>query len=275
MNVKNSKAIGTITVAIVVVIVVVVAAIGAYFAVTSSVSTTSTTSSGPTSTTPTTSSVQTTTKPCITSTSVASNNTIQTDVIPLLQAVKNMTASYSYPFNGTTRTIIDSYQVVSTSASGALTTYNVNLTSAGEGYTSAYASWVQSNGNVLAAESTNDWGENITGQAAQAVFLSVMTPFVTESTIGATAQLYTGSVSNGTLTQTYGPTTMQITSYSITSLPQTYNSCGVSQTVTAFAMYRGQVPSTTLSLITFLHFEGTSNGQSEDFTVRVLSIIAA
>jgi len=101
-----------------------------------------------------------------------------------------------------------------------------------------------------------------------------MIPFTIESAFVNELQVFTGSyfMSNGTFVQTYAQTNGAIlheTSYVATTLPENFSQCGFSGTLNAFHMDVGQLQGTNVYLVTYLHLDGTSNGESGDFTIRL------
>lgn len=312
MDVTERKAIGASLLAIVIVVVVAVAAGGIYFATqtgggssnttqtTTTQSTTSTT--GPTqttshtttttaqqttSTTPThtttTTSAQTTsstlsTSSCSstytsTSTTTGAAQTVQS-ILPFFQSLKGMEIVYNGTDNGNSYNLDSQYTVIYADTSAGVTTYKVYI-SFNDGSSVANATaWVQSNGNVLALEIA---GFNETGAVAGEALVSFMSAFTLESNYLGYVEVYTGSSfhSTGTSTVTLGPTTMTVTNYQANSLPETYTECGYTGSLTDFAMSVGTVPGTSITLVTNLHVSGTSNGDTGDFDIRVVSVTKA
>jgi hypothetical protein len=110
------------------------------------------------------------------------------------------------------------------------------------------------------------------------MFLGLGAPFLVETTSMAQLQLYTSSqfTITGTPIKNFGPTlNMQVTDYSATTLPLNINSCGFTETITAFSLEVGTVPGTSLELITQMHLVATMQSTSTDFTIQVTSITKA
>jgi hypothetical protein len=127
---------------------------------------------------------------------------------------------------------------------------------------------VASNGTVSAEVG----GYPLPGSEAQALFVGYMAPFTIDSTFVNELQVYTGSyfMSNGTFIQTYAGTNGAVlheTSYVAANLPETFSQCGVSATLNAFHMDVAQLQGTNVYIVTYLHLDGTSNGQNGDFTL--------
>ena len=291
-------------IAIAVVVIVVVAAGGIYLATqtgsnsstTTSQSTTShttTQTSTPTQTTTTThttSPTQTTTattpssttttsfstyscSSSSTSTTTGQTQTVQS-ILPFFQSLKGMEVVYNGTDSNGSYNLDSKYTVIYADTSGGVTTYKVfidfNDGTADENATA----WVQSNGNVLAVDIG---GFNITGSTAGQTLVGFMAGFTLESTYLNTLEVYTGSYfhSTGTSTVTLGSTTMTVTNYQANSLPETYSECGYTGTINDFAMSVGTVPGTSVTLVTHLHINGTENGDTSDFSIRVVSVTKA
>jgi len=180
-----------------------------------------------------------------------------------------------------------SYKVVSTSVSGDVTTYKVNISSTikamGIGVPENLTAWVSSNGTVPLLE-VSMMGfpieyNSTTNPTATSWFLDQMAPLTTDTSYVSQISLYTGSqfTNEGTSSQTFGPTTMQVTTYDVTNPPIDFNECGYSGHITAFSMQFGTVPNTnpSLTLVTEMHMAGTFNSNSMDFTIKVISITTA
>jgi hypothetical protein len=177
----------------------------------------------------------------------------------------------SYEYSGT-------YNVASQTTSGSITTYKVviNLT---ESSTNSFngVAWVQSDGTVTALElNYGGYKQNFTGSEATSLFTSYMVAFTLETTLVSEIQFYSSSLftNSGTATVTLGPTTMTVNTYSATNI--NYSSCGVSTILSSFEMQYGTVPNTSVTLVTYLHFKGTTQTSSgienSDYAISVTSI---
>jgi hypothetical protein len=197
-----------------------------------------------------------------------------------------MSVNYSGTTGGSSFGFLTSYNRVSTSVSGGVTTYKVGITQ-----TVAYGStrvtenataWVGSDGTVPLVEVTFLQGypptkyNSTSTPTATGEFILLATPFTEEVTMTGQISLYTGSqfTNEGTSPQTFGPTTMQVTTYDVTNPPIDFNECGYSGHITAFSMQFGAVPNTnpSITLITDMHMAGTFDSTSMDFTIKVISI---
>jgi len=167
-----------------------------------------------------------------------------------------------------------SLSYVVTSASGGIYTGTFNVTSSG-GSNGVGFSVDANNATVLYVSESS---YKITGVEAKTIFDGFMAIFGLQETYTDELQVYTGSAyfhSTGTQSMTYGTTTFPITTYVANSLPFTINECGVSASVTAFTLEVGTPPGTSLQFITYLHFAGTSNGETGDYTFQLVSMTVA
>jgi hypothetical protein len=201
-----------------------------------------------------------------------------------------MSVNYSGTASGSGFGFLTSYKVVSTSPPvGGVTTYKVNITT-----TVAYGTmqvtenltaWVGSDGTVPSMEMYLRVGtttvttkyNSTTTPTATSYFLTNMMAITTETSYTGQMSLYTGSqfTNEGTSSQTFGPTTMQVTTYDLTNPPIDLNVCGYSFHITAFSMQYGTVPNTnpSLTLVTAMHMAESNN--EIDFTLKVISITTA
>jgi hypothetical protein len=198
-----------------------------------------------------------------------------------------MSINYSGTLSGTSFGYLVSYKVLSTSVSGDVTTYDVNITStvkyAGLGVTEKLEAWVGSNGTVPLMIWNMGFTQvkynSTTNPTATSYFVTQMMPLTTETSYVGQIPLYTGSqfTNEGTSSQTFGPTTMQVTTYDVANPPIDFNECGYSGHITAFSMQFGTVPNTnpSLTLITEMHMAGTFDSNSMDMTIKVISITTA
>ncbi|MDG6909424.1 MAG: hypothetical protein JRN08_03555 [Nitrososphaerota archaeon] len=312
MDVSYRKGIGASMVIAVLVILVVVAAGGIYLATQSGGGTPSSTTTTQSTTPPTTTSATTTTAPITTTSTTAMTSSAATttttsaqtttttqstyscsatytsttttttgaaltvqSVLPYFQSLSAMEVQWNGTSNGTPYNLEASYRVIYADTSAGMTTYKVEIDYySSNGAPENGTAWVQSNGNVTAVDFN---GYNETGSMASSILVGLMTPFTVESSYVGYIEVYTGTYfhSSGTSTVTVGPTTMTVTNYQANNLPETYTECGYTGTLNSFSMSYGTVPGTSISLVTYLNFSGTSNGDSGDFTLRVVSVTKA
>lgn len=309
LHLPARKGIATTVLLVVVVIVIAVGAVGGYLALTSGggspassthsstthASSTTGTTTKPTSTevpggttsthsssttavhSTTTTAAQTTTTTGVQSCSTtytsgtgtqSSSSTIEENVIPLFQHLSNMTLTYSGASGGSNFDMRGSYAVQSAKTSGGITTYKVDINfNAGSGATDAIA-WVQSNGNVIAIDMG---GQNLTAPYAESTFLGFMSPFITEGAYMNQLQVYAGSIfqSSNQGTKTIGTVTLSVTEYTLKNTPQTFSDCGTSGSLNEYQLDLGQVQGTSYSVISYLHLNGTVDGQTTDMTIQV------
>ena len=76
----------------------------------------------------------------------------------------------------------------------------------------------------------------------------------------------------GTSSKTFGTVSFDVTTWVANNVPETVDYCGVSSTINAYTLQVGTPPNTSLLFITYLHFDGTSQGQTEDVTFQLLSM---
>ena len=197
---------------------------------------------------------------------------MQVDIIPLLQTLSNMSISYSGMSNGSSFSFTASYAVVSSSTSGGVTTYKVDIAFeyGGSPYTSV--ALVQSNGNVV---SDDELGYNATGSQATSSFVSSMTPFIEESSLSASAMaLYPSpyfKASGSVYTQSFGSTGASFydQNYTASTLPEMFNTCGYSGSLTAFSITIGKLQQSSFFLVMNEHIVGVWDGESANFTIQV------
>jgi hypothetical protein len=181
--------------------------------------------------------------------------------------------------------MVFSYMVVSTSVSGGVTTYEVNVSShtraMGMVITQNSTAWVESDGTVpLVTTSIMGFPEqynSTTNPTATTEFTTLMAPITMETTMVGQMSLYTAVqfTKSGPSPQTFGPTTINVTTYQVTNPPVTVNECGFSGTINAFNMQFGIVPGTSITLITRMHMSATSDTGPIDFTLQVTSVTTA
>ncbi len=150
-----------------------------------------------------------------------------------------------------------------------MTTFKVNIAFTANGQVQPSTAWVDSNGNVIAVDFG---GFNATGSSASSIFLSFMSPFIVEANYNAQLEVFTsGHFSvNGTSTETFGSTSLQLTSYQAVNVPETFTECGTTFTITAFGLKVGPIQGTSVNLIAYMHLEGSENGQSVSFTLAIV-----
>ena len=236
--------------------------------------TTSTNSSGTTSST-TSTSISTSTCYSSNQSGASAEAQIKVQLIPLFQAVSQMSMRFNGTSSGSNFDVQASYSVVDARVSGNTTTYTVKINETLEGTTTTNdTAWVDSNGNIIAVDES---GYNVTGGSALSVFFGLMTPFMVEAQFSAQLHAFTGSGfrSNGNSTATFGPTSMTVTDYSAMSLPMDVIYCGASESVTAFSLQTGELPGTSMTLVTRLHIEATSGSGYSNISIRLTSITKA
>lgn len=244
---------------------------------TSPVTTSSTIQSTTSSTSYQTSTTSTTLSCSASSTSYTSTSvsTTSTDIVPLITSFPSMEVAYNGTSSGQSFNSVSSYNTIYTSS----TTIKLNITYAASGSNINYLVWIQTNGNVLAADVS---GYNLTGASAQSVVTGIFTSFfLLQTDLGTYSGLLSSGYfhSTGTSTVTIGQTTMKVTNYAAASLPETYTDCGITSTLQAFTLQVGTPPGTSTPLLTYLNESGstTQNGQttSFDITLKLVALTVA
>jgi hypothetical protein len=170
-----------------------------------------------------------------------------------------------------------SYNTVYTTTSGGVTTWKVNFTVISGNQTFSSLAWAKSDGTVIAVYS---FGQNFTGAQAAGVLEGSVAIFGIELNFQNLLSEYTSPIHFhviNTTTVTLGPTTMQVTNYGANSLPLALTYCDTTTNITAFVMQVGTVPGTSTTLITVMHFAGTTKTDgggttTEDFVLKVVSL---
>jgi hypothetical protein len=85
-----------------------------------------------------------------------------------------------------------------------------------------------------------------------------------------TDSAYFKQVSQGPMT--FGTTTFTVTTYGLNTAGETVNYCGNTATINDYTLQVGTPPGSQLQFITYLHYDGTSNGQTEDVTFQLVSM---
>jgi hypothetical protein len=128
------------------------------------------------------------------------------------------------------------------------------------------------NDTVLKASSS---GYSFTGPEAKSLFDASMAIFGLNEYFTGELQVFTDPAyftNQGTSTATFGTASFPVTTWVANSASESVIYCGVSATLTDFTLKVGTPPGTNLQFIVFLHFAGTSQGQSEDITFQLVSM---
>jgi hypothetical protein len=180
---------------------------------------------------------------------------------------------YSYASEaGTVQSVNSSYSVVYSSS----TTYKVSVHSNFTGNSVVTTAWVLKSGTFVAA---SQGGYNFTGNQGETLYLESMNPFIFEQTYdvltGTVATNVGAQVANQT-SVTLGPSTVAVSNYAVAKLPETFSTCGESQTIMNFEMQAGTVKGATYPLMTLYWVQETAsvNGQTVNVDVlfRVVSV---
>jgi len=150
--------------------------------------------------------------------------------------------------------------------------YNVTV-STSDVTSGGFSFVVDTNNNTVI--SANLEGYVVTGSQAKEEFDSLMGLFGLEEYYTGEIGVFTDSTyftNQGTSTQTFGTVSFPVTTYGLNSANEQINYCGVSATITSYTLSVGTPPGTSLLFITQLQFSGTSQGQSENFTFKLVSM---
>lgn len=178
-----------------------------------------------------------------------------------------------FNISGTTNGKAESLSLGYTSTSPSSGIYNASMTEISSGSTVTFSFLVDSNNNTVLSASS--FGYTFTGAQAKSEFDGIMSVFGLNEYFGGQLQVFTSSqyfTNQGTSTKTYGNVQIVVTTYVANTSNEVVNYCGVSATITAYTLEVGTPPGTSLQFITYLHFAGTSQGQSEDVTFQLLSM---
>ncbi len=206
-------------------------------------------------------------------------------IAPMLQSISSMSVSY----NGTSQehgtsqpfSLAATYAVLDSWSSGGATTYKIFVESTSGGDTTNSTIWVKSDGTVVAVYTG---GQNFTSSSVLSpsiLFYGAMAPFLAEASYQGRASSYTTPdfVDQGTAPQTFGPTVIQVTTYTAAHLPLTTTNCDSSETISAFELGVGPVPGTPVALVTHIYIAETSQtpsgSSSSSVTVNVTSVTVA
>jgi hypothetical protein len=191
-----------------------------------------------------------------------------------------MSILYTGTSNGTQFQFSSSYSVLSTSQSGSLTYYKVNVTSLIDKLTvESGILFYDSSGTVDALQFM---GQNMTGTQASELAISLMEPFVAELSFSAESSVYSQYVTQLNQTQiTIGSTPVNVQNYKANNTPFQVSSCGVTGTVNSLLIQVGQVANSSYgNLITYMEFSGSNsvgggNGVTSTFTMQITGLTVA
>jgi len=195
--------------------------------------------------------------------------------IALIKQYSSIQFQVSANTNGTLENSTISYQV--TSASGGIYSANISLTS-GSTVESELATVDANNNTVLSvAISFSGYQQTFTGSEAKTFFDSFMGLLGLEVTYSSESGVFTDPAnfhSTGTSTGTFGSTSFPVTTWEANNLPFSLNSCGVTDTITAYTLKVGSPPGSSLTFITYLHVTTTAPSV-EDVTFQLVSMTVA
>jgi hypothetical protein len=152
--------------------------------------------------------------------------------------------------------------------------YNVTASDTTTNSSYSFSFVVDSNNDSVISGTIS--GYTFYGVQAETEFDSVMGLFGLQAYYTSELGVYTDPAyftNEGTTTMTYGTVSFPVTTYTANSPNEVVNYCGVSATINAYTLEVGTPPGTSLEFITYLHFAGTSNGESEEVTFQLVSMI--
>ena len=210
-------------------------------------------------------------------------------VIPLFQNLRamtielNMTDVGNETYAGATthynETTTGSYSFLVTSAqtSGGLTAYVVNMTGTTKSGTETAVATVLSNGTVTAIETyVNGNSTSYPSLEAEGYFILLVLPYELDYAAAAAVPSTAFNVTrtSGPVSETFGPTTIPVYTYSDNSLPLQTNSCGFTWTLTAFSLQAGAVPGTSLTVATSANIAEESQGTSLGLSLGISLVVS-
>jgi len=202
----------------------------------------------------------------------------------LFATFKQMSLSLSSSFepsNGTGGAALNdtlgvSYSVIYKSA----TTYKVNVTvsSSLSPYPVAFTAWVLTNGTEAAVYVS---GQNYTRDS---LYADAMVPISNDIAFpdevnGGALSPYLHETTKGTAT--FGTTEIDVVNYAANSLPLSVSGCGETDTITAYSLQLGSIPSgsqqvlTSLSSVVTMQGPGPLGSGIETMTYQVVSLTPA
>jgi hypothetical protein len=156
----------------------------------------------------------------------------------------------------------------SAAIAGGLYNVTINLVSSSAPGGSVVASFIvdPTNSSVLSAVIA---GQPLPQAYAKTEFNAIMGVFGLEFTYTSDLALYTSLSSYfhsaGSSSMTFGQVSFQVTTLAANSLPETFNDCGITTTLSAFSLQYGTPPGSSLTFITYLNFAGSSSDTKGTF----------
>jgi hypothetical protein len=195
----------------------------------------------------------------------------------------SMAINYAGTSNGSAFNFSSSYHVIYASGTGASRVYKVSVNDTGTSGENTSTSttevenatvWMYVNGTVIATEFE---GQNFTGFEAM-IGSALFGPFVAEVPQSNLISYYTSSTyvhKVNSTTAKFGPTTMSVTNWAANSIPETIQTCSGTVTLQSFTLQTGAPTGSTYSVLTRADVTTTSNGSTDMFHLRLLSITKA
>jgi len=182
-------------------------------------------------------------------------------------------SSIQYNISGTENGKAESESIGYTSTSTQSGIYNVTMSLTTTNESISFSFMVDANNNTVLSASFS--GYTFTGSEAKGEFDGIMAIFGLEEYYGSELSVFTDPTyftDQGTTTMTFGTISFPVTTYVANTSNEQVSYCGVTATITAYTLQVGTPPGTSLQFITYLHFAGTSNGESEDVTFQLVTM---
>lgn len=234
-------------------------------------STVSTTSSSSSSTTPTSTTSSYSTYTCSSTSTSTTGTTV--DYTPQYIALIAQFSSIRFEINGTSNGTPESVTLGYTRTTVSSGIYNATLQISSTSGNESSSFIVDANNNTVLSASIG--GFALPKADVKSTFDELMSIYGLQEYFTGEINVFTDSAyftNQGTSSKTFGTVTFDVTTWVANSLPETVDYCGVSSTINAYTLQVGTPPGTSLLFITYLHFDGTSQGTTDDITFQLLSM---
>jgi len=191
--------------------------------------------------------------------------------------ISNMTWAGATTHYDETTTGSYSFLVTSAQTSGGLTAYVVNMTGTTKSGTETAVATMLSNGTVTAIETyVNGTSTSYPSLEAESYFILLVLPYELDYAAATAVPSIVFNVTriSGPVSETFGPTTIPVYTYSDNSLPLQTNSCGFTETLTAFSLQTGAVPGTSLTVATSANIAEKSQGTSLGISLGISLVVS-
>jgi len=205
--------------------------------------------------------------------STSTTNTTTVDPTPQYIGLIKEFSSIQFKLTGTYNGKSENVSFGYTSTSPQPGIYNVSATETSNSTVLSAIFIVDSNNDsVLSAEYG---GQQLPSAYAKTIFDSSLGLFGLQRTYTSELGVFTDPTyvtNQGMSTMAFGTTSFPVTTYVANSSNEVVNYCGVSATITAFTLQVGTPPGTSIQFITYLHFVGTAQGETEAATWQLVSM---